>query len=496
MDEYLPYIYATLPFAVVLALALLAVVAIGVGMVQPRFLVYPYLAVFFLMNSTSYGNLSIYSSSGIYSRGSGLLYFSLVLWCMLGAWCCARISSNFKSLAAPSCNLRPWFLAWFLLLLAHVVAAMFIGKKLSEALSPSGFANIVWMAPLVSLLLLAFRTRAHAIELARFIMLAGLGRALYGLGRWAVTGGDPNNVYANMNAIKIKLTFFDINDSLLCALAFSIAALHLFQAAKAEAVARSRLWIGLESMTLAATSLCIVLSYRRTAWIGFVLALLVLMWRFPARRRNGLIALGLPLLAPALGYVAVQRLSQTKGASAGMTSLVYDMRSNRFGAESERVLELKLALADFLANPLTGIGSWGRYTGHQRISWQTGLDGGQFIHSGILHVGLKTGLVGMVLLFGTAWAFISFSRRALRLLPPELVGLGTAGVAGLAFMLPDMLVGTPFPQVRTSQMLAVCLALPYLASAANAAAAKSANAGGMAAQPGVGREAASHLAPV
>ena len=50
-------------------------------------------------------------------------------------------------------------------------------------------------------------------------------------------------------------------------------------------------------------------------------------------------------------------------------------------------------------------------------------------------------------------------------LPPELLGLGTAGVAGLAFMIPDFLIGTPFPQVRTSQMLAICMALPYLAMA-------------------------------
>jgi hypothetical protein len=32
-------------------------------------------------------------------------------------------------------------------------------------------------------------------------------------------------------------------------------------------------------------------------------------------------------------------------------------------------------------------------------------------------------------------------------------------------MIPDFLIGTPFPQVRTSQMLAVCIALPYLAMA-------------------------------
>ena len=467
MYEYLPYIYATIPFAVVLAIALLSVLGIGIGMVQPRFLVYPYLGIFFLMNSTSYGNLSVFSSAGIYSRGSGLLYFALLLWYMLGAWCCARISANFKGLATPPCNLRPWFLGWFVLLLGHVVVAIFFGKKLSDALAPGGFSNIVWMAPLVSLLLLTFRTREHATALARFIVLAGLGRALFGLARWAAGGGDPNNIYANMNAIQIKLTFFDINDSLLCAMAFTIAAVQLFQGAKNP---RPRFWVAIEWMTLAATALCIVLSYRRTAWIGLVLALVIVMWRFPLRRRIQLLGFGLPLVVPALGYVALRRLSQTKGAGAGFSSMLYDMQSRRFGAESERVLELKLALADFLSNPLTGIGSWGRYTGHQRISWQAGLEGGQFIHSGILHIGLKTGLIGLALFAGTAWAFISFSRRALRALPPELMGLGTAGVAGIAFMLPDILVGTPFPQVRTSQMLAVCLALPYLAMAASNAA--------------------------
>jgi hypothetical protein len=66
---------------------------------------------------------------------------------------------------------------------------------------------------------------------------------------------------------------------------------------------------------------------------------------------------------------------------------------------------------------------------------------------------------------GTIWAFVAFGRRALRSLPPEHLALATAGVAGIAFMLPDFRVGTPLPQVRTTQMLAVCLALPYVAMA-------------------------------
>jgi hypothetical protein len=461
MQNVLLYFYTSLPFIAVAALALLSVVGAGVGMVWPRFLVYVYLAVFFFKNSTSYGALAA-SAPGIYSRGSGVLLFPLLLWCMLGAWVCARVSAGFQGYKAPPCNLRAWFLAWFLLLGSHVAIALFSNVTLAQAVAPSGFSNIIWMAPLVSLMLLSFRTKEHAIEFSRFILLAGLARASFGLLRWAAFGGDPNNVYANMNAIKIKLTFFDINDSLLCTIAFAIAAVNLFQAVKAR---RSQFWTLVDWATLGATAACIVLSYRRSAWIGFMLAALIVMMRFPMQRRIQMIVLGMPAVGAALLYAAIRRLGQTKGAGSGLSSMFYDMESKRFGAESERVLELKFAMADFFSHPFTGIGSWGRYSGYQQISWQGGQDGGLFLHSGVLHIALKSGLPGLVLLAGTIWAFCAFSRHALRRLPPELLGLATAGAAGLAFMLPDLLVGTPFPQLRTTQMLALCLGLPYVAMA-------------------------------
>jgi hypothetical protein len=460
MDELLTYLYTALPFLFVAAVAALAVIGIGIGTVWPRFLVYPYLALFFWINSTSYGNLAVFVSPGLYSRGSGLLYFALVQWYILGAWCCARVAASFQGWAPPACNLRPWFLAWFLLLLAHVGAALFVGVTLAEALAPSGFANIVWMAPLVSLMLLAFRDAAQVTELSRFILLAALGRATFGLVRWAAFGGDPNNVYANMDEIRIRLTFFDINDSLVCTLGFALAAVNLFQPAK---LARARFWVLVEWLTLLATALCIVLSYRRTAWIGLVLAGLVVLWRFPWRRRVQLLAAGAPVVGAGLLHVAAKRFTQTRGAGGGLSSLFYDIQTRRFGGQSERLLELKLALADFLNHLVTGIGSWGRYAGYQQISWQANPDGGLFLHSGVLHIALKTGLVGLILFAGTATAFVLAARRALSTVAPEQLALATAGTAGVAFMLPDILVGTPIPQVRTMAMLAICMALPYLA---------------------------------
>jgi hypothetical protein len=462
MDTLLLVVYTSLPWVAVVVLSLMAVAGAGVGLVWPRFLAYIYLAVFFFRNSTSYGSLATVGTLGVYSRGSGVLLFPLLLWIMFAVWCCARVSASFGRYPAPPCNLRPWLLGWLLLLGAHVAAGMFTGVKLSESVAPSGFSHIVWMAPLVSLMLLSFRTSEHAIELSRFILLAGLTRAGFGLARWAVAGGDPNNVYANMNDIKIKLTFFDINDSLLCTVAFAIAAVNLFQILKQKG---SPFWTLVDWATLLATTACVVLSFRRTAWIGFLLAGLIVMMRFPLQRRMQLAALGLPIIGAGLLVAAVKRLGQTKGAGHGLASLLYDMESRRFGAESERVLELKLALSDFISHPFTGIGAWGRYTGYQQIAWQDGPEGGLFLHSGVLHIALKAGLPGLVLLFGTIGAFVLFARRALREVPPDLLGLATAGAAGLAFMLPDLLVGTPFPQVRTTQMLAICMALPYVAMA-------------------------------
>jgi hypothetical protein len=462
MQNFILYVYTSLPFVIVAVLCVLAIAAAGIGMVRPRWLAYAYMLVYFFMNSTSYGSLSTMGSPGIYTRGSGVLLFPLLFWMMLGFWACARVSASFQRQPSPPCNLRPWFLGWFLLLGAHVAVGLFMNIKLQDILTVAGFSNIVWMAPLVSLLVLSFRTREDAVELSRFIMLAGLGRALFGLARWAVLKGDPNNVYANMNGLKIKLTFFDINDSLLCTIAFAIAAVNLFQLVKTK---RSTFWHLVEWATLGATAVCIVLSYRRTAWIGFVLAGLIVMMRFPMQRRIQLLVLGSPVMGAGLLYAAFRRLGQTKGAGGGLSSLIFDMQSKRFGAESERVMELKFALADFISHPLTGIGTWGRYTGYQHISWQANPDGGLFLHSGVLHIALKAGLPGLILLGGTIWAVTVFARRALRTVPPELLGLATAGAAGLAFMLPDLLVGTPFPQVRTTQMLAICLALPYVAMA-------------------------------
>ena len=92
------------------------------------------------------------------------------------------------------------------------------------------------------------------------------------------------------------------------------------------------------------------------------------------------------------------------------------------------------------------------------------MSAGGFLHSGVLHIAMKTGLVGLVLLAGLTLAFVTHVRRLPATLNPNAFALVMAACCGLLFMLPDILIGTPIPQVRTMQLLAFCLGLPYMVS--------------------------------
>ena len=446
------------PFVLVIAVASVLIAYAGLGLAQPRFLLYPYLALLFTFSGATFGRVDAVALS-VYSRGAGMLVFPLILWLLLAATLWMWLASMFSRRSLNDCNLLPWFVGWTVLLFGHMAVGLATGVPLKDTLSVGGFSNIVWMAILVIAIQLAFRNPGQLHELMKFIVLIGAVRASYGLVRWVAFGGDPANAYANRMGLDVKLTFFDINDSLLCWLALSIAALRLWRpTANRESIFWQLIYLG----TIVACAACIVLSYRRTAWVGVLLGGAWLLLYLPARRRIQVALLAAPVMIAGVAYSAWHRLSQTRGAR-GLGGFFFDVQSKAFGPESQRLLELKLALSDFIDHPIVGIGAWGRFKGYQLISWHWGPDGGTFVHSGVLHIAFKTGLVGLVLFGGLIAALVLFWRRHSAQIEGPLQPLAIAGIAGLLFMLPDMIIGTPIPQVRTMQMLAFCLALPYLA---------------------------------
>lgn len=467
MEYLLLAYYYSLPYLMAFGAASLLVVVGGMAWKQPMLPAFLYLAVVFTFSSSRYGVLEG-SASTIYTRGSGQLFFPAVMWMLLVGAIWMSFAQNApirrRVLQLPANPIQGWLLLWFLLLLCHICVGALLAKPMVEVLDSNGFIHIPVIGLLVALLLAGALSNRAEYRLALFIELAALAKACFGLVRLVAFGGDPANVYANVDKLAVKLTFFEIGDSLICLLGMAIAVSMLFlKRQEGETNWRRALHWAVLVLGLA----CVVLSFRRTAWIGLVLAFLWLVWHLKPAQRMAAIGLALPILIVAIGFVANKRLG-TQASKLGVLAVFYDFIGSRSGGDSGRMLEIKLAAREFFESPIWGNGSWGRYAATTLIPWQDPTRPGNFLHSGLLHIAMKTGLIGLLLLGGL---LLSFVRRARSLLPDDASGnaLVSAACMGLLFMLPDFLGGTPTVQFRTMQLLGVCLALPFFVARAQAA---------------------------
>lgn len=463
--SWLGLYYLSQPFVLALLLALGIAAFGGAVLGRPVWPLVLYLAVFFVFAQSNYGSLDLYRANPVYARGSGQLYYPALCWALLVMLFWAWLGRRFAGAAAlPAQPVQRALWAWVLLLLAHVAVAVLLGVPATEALDANGFAWMAWMLPLVLLLREAGRDPGAAVLLVRLLVLAALAKAGFGLVRWALLGGDPSNVYQNYGSINVKLTYFDFCDSLVCLLGAAAAFMQLREPAAPRA------WRALCALTVLLAVACVALSYRRTAWAGLALAVPWLLWQLPRRWRWPLLLTLLPLGAAALAAIASQRLSaQAATTTSAAGSFFFDLLGNRFGPESTRLLELRLAWQAYVESPVLGVGAWGRYAHSHLIPWQVGASAGGFLHSGVLHLAMKTGLVGLLLMAALLLAYVHECRQAWAAATAAGRTLLVSSVAGLLFMVPDMLLGTPIPQLRTMQLLGLCLGLPGLVAAATAA---------------------------
>lgn len=465
-DALIAFSYS-LPFLLAVCGAMVLIGLALVASARPVLVPLVYLLVMYWVPEISYGRIDDVTSGSLYSKGAGLLVFPVILWFVLGSLAWLSFSDKFASPRPnrPPWNLRAWFVAWGLLLFAHVVWGLATGVEFRAVVSPSGISNILWLGLFAALVFSTVRVERDVTTVLWFMFLVGVLRAAFGLVRWAAFGGDPANAYANRHGLSLKLTFFDVYDSLICMLAIGVAVLWLFPRSVDESPARSRLvkavlWAGI-GICLA----CIALSFRRTAAIGLLLAGTFLAFQLSSAGRRTLLLVGAPAALAAVTYTIWQRLSQTKHAG-GMSNLLFDITPSTYGPDSPRLLELRLAWDSFLDNPVFGVGAWGSYANWNLVSWQLYEGGGgSYLHSGVLHLGLKAGLVGLVLFFGLVYALY----RHWRVIRPQLRGdaavLGICGIAGLLFILPDFLIGTSLTKYRAVLFIGFCVALPYAASA-------------------------------
>lgn len=460
--ELIVFAYQAMPFVLAIGLAVMLAGFGGAVLDRPLVPLLVYLALYAVFAQSDYGSLDVFANNPIYARGSGQLFYPALLWSLLVMLVWSWIGRRFSGgRAPPSTPVQVALWGWVLLLVLHAMAALLLDVPVAQALDGQGFAQVAWMLPLVVLLRWSGQRPETPRWLLRGLVLAALGKSVFGLVRWAFFGGDPANVYRNFDHIDVRLTYFDLCDSLVCLMG-GVAALALLADPQTR---RSLLWRVLCGLTLVLAVPCILLSYRRTAWGGLALAAAALAWLSGRRWRWPLLLGVLPVLLMVLAWIGAQRIG-VQSRLGGSQSWLFDLMGSRFGAESTRLLELRLAWQSFTDSPWVGLGAWGRYAYSHLIPWQTSVTAGNFLHSGVLHLAMKTGVVGLLLLGTLVFAFGRECRQALQLGDPARRALALVAVSGALFLLPDLFIGTPVPQLRTMQFWALCLGLPGLATAA------------------------------
>lgn len=463
MLELLGYIFVAMPWVLAVGIPAAAMMALLVGRRTAIYWVGAYFAMLLYFPSGTYGQLNAVADSNFYNRATGTFYFSAINIMLFGlalqAFFARRIGLPRPTVAH---NLLAPALVFMAIFVGNVLVSQFLPEvHWTQVIGPSGLLNVFNFMLAFYVLASALREPKDLDRLINLILFCAVTRGLWGLGRFAVLGGDPSNFYANVQRLDVRLTFFDINDSLIATLALFIAGWRLLSGHCAARGSR------LLHLAIAALELfIIVFSYRRTAWGGLLLALLLFAFSRPARQRWWLLAVSFSAGLPLLAYKLAQRAGAAGSSGSWLEMALPDVvRNGQFSFTTGRFAELYAAWLSVKDSPLWGLGTWGRFDGSRfsELAWHRGDFG--WLHSGMLHIMLKSGLIGVVAVVLAAVLLAVFIRRQLPLLNELNRGLLLVGVAGLLFMLPNWLIGTPVIEFRTMQLMALCTVLPYLVAA-------------------------------
>jgi hypothetical protein len=438
-----------------LTISLLIVpLVMAVSLKAPKLVVYGFIGILFMFSYSTWGELVVVDT--IYSRGSGLFYFSLLNLALF----VAGFSALMRKLANPqsphlATPLAPYFFAFVFLMLSHIALGLMSGVDLDLILAYEGLLNIFNMFIFMYLVVMAFNTEKDKRNLLlAFLILAG-ARALFGLVRYVLLDGDSANPYRNFEGMDIKIFFFDIGDNFVAAIGAFCAAWLLLNPSVRLSLAKRFLLYAFLALEVAA----IALSYRRSSLLGLALVFGLMFFLLPSRKRLQFIALGVAILSVAV-VIFFQDRTQFAGADGILSSLTYDIAPKK--GEENRFYELYAASESLRGNWLFGLGTWGTFTGDQELlAFHMGKF--QFVHSGFGHIVLKAGIAGLLIFVGLLISYIAFYWRNRRRLAGNSKLLADIGVAGFMFWIPTLLVGTPIIEFRTMLLFGLCLALPFVA---------------------------------
>ncbi|MDF3035958.1 MAG: hypothetical protein K0S28_1232 [Paucimonas sp.] len=450
------------PFDVIkwtIAALVFAPIVIGFAVRAPKLIALPMLAVLIMFSSSSWGQFQVENT--IYSRGSGLFYFSLLnitLFIAGFGLLMRRLAYPHQDKLAPHMSML--LVGLTVLLLGHLLVGIILEVEIPVILGYSGIINVFNMLIFMYLIIASIRSNGDQKHLMWTIIGLALVRAIYGLVRYQFFGGDSANPYRNFEGMDIKLVYFDIADNFIASLGAFWAAWMLTTKEFRLSVAR-RVWL---YAFLALEVATVALSFRRSSLIGLVLMFVFLLFRLPGKQRAKFLLIAAAIVAATVGVFFEQRLQHAdKSGGDPLTSLIYDFAPKKGQSQSSnRSYELIAAARSLEGNWLTGLGTWGVFTGDQEVlSYHQGrMD---FIHSGFGHVLLKTGIIGFLLFCGIFWKYVSYYRQHCAQLRGRPRLIADAGFAGFLFWIPTLLIGTPVIEFRSMMLIGLTLALPFVA---------------------------------
>jgi hypothetical protein len=446
-----------IPLFVAVFVSVFSVITLGLFMANARVAA---LLFFIVIISFVHPSYVVHEGFDVYAKGSRTFFFPIIQFYLYGLFLAILFQNTFEMRTVMKGAGKGWMLAFAALFSCHFAYGLGDGVSLAALLSERGLINVLHMSMIAYVAVSVIRDEKSLAWFTKTLLAIAVARGCYGLGRFLFFDGDPQNAYVKYGLTDLKITYWDINEGLIASMVVFYCGWRLFREWSTLSRGARTFFVVAAVVEL----LDILFSYRRAQQYGLLLAGLYFIWLLPKGKRAVAALTFVLLMLPAVGYLSSYRTQETfhQNNLSLIEQLAPDV-ATKGGITSRyaRFYELSEALDTIAQSPLVGVGIWGEFDigiSSRGLEYHEGRY--DLVHSGLGHVLLKSGIIGLIIFCGVLFSAWRFASRARSYVPEKHLGLFEACRAGLIFLVPSLLFGTPIPEFRSMALLGVILAVP------------------------------------
>ncbi len=460
LNEILGYVINYgIPILAILGILLLIVVSMGLAISWHKYLVFGYLMIVLTVaQASSYGTVGGQSAFSAYFwvKGTKSFFFSFLDMAFFGTWILGVVLLSFwDKNKAPENPLAKWYLAFGVLFLGYIILAVFGKDPLILEFGQRGVINVLWQGMLVSLLFATLKTEKEIKTLTLIILVCLVGRESFGLFRYLFLGGDPQNFYANVGFVNVKMTFWDINDSILATMLMGFALWKVLVEKLDNWERFLYMLIGIMAILTPA------LTSRRTSQGGLLLAMILLYFLLPKGRKFPVLIV-LSLVIPITLSALIARSGDSTKPIIEKILLDIKMDSAKQDSKDDRFYELMVAWKSVKEEPFFGVGPSGSFKVNDARGLEYHSGKYDFVHSGVGHILLKTGFIGLFIFLCIYGTFLIHVKRGWKFILSEHKALAVGATCGFFAHLPNFFTGPVVIEIRTMQVAGLMFAIPLI----------------------------------